>query len=98
MRKVIPKQDSVAVRLLEDVVSNKYYGVFGYKIKGFITRESFDSGNFYVATSRNITNGNRFCDYYGDNVNAVIEGLLSNNYEVYEFDTANDLFKWLAKD
>lgn len=100
--KQLPEQN---VTLVENVNSSKYYGVrekFEPYNKGFIARERYERGNFVIRCIDGLTNGNQWSklnDNGFETLEDVIEWLLKGiPFEVYEFDTAQELMRWLAED
>lgn len=94
MRKVVKSFDET-VTLLSDVSAGKYYGLIpnpnDETDKAFVVREQYESGDFIVLSLTELTNGN---DYRRD---SDLEFLLGCFSEIYEFDTAKELFKWLSE-
>lgn len=87
--------------LASEVSTDKYYGVKGsFSPKGFISRENFHSGNFIPRCSKCLTAGNNWPDFYSNCLTTVIIRMLESKneqYEIFEFDTAKELFAWLAE-
>lgn len=81
-----------------DVSLTKYYGILCCDSKGFISRTSYKHGNFIVYRETELTNGNYYIINYKtlkDAIEAIID---YHNSEVFEFNTAKELFAWLAKE
>lgn len=76
---------------------DKYYGMINLlNRKGFITRDEFENGCFKFTSCDFLTNGN----YYSKDIslNSLILSFIKSNCKVYEFDTYQELFLWLAKE
>ena len=102
MRTVVLKQKVVDVTVNE-ADKNKYYGVIvrpdlSSDKKGFITRERFDTGNFKLMGMDKLTNGNGWESFARPTLTDMLFDILSASYWVYEFDTWQELFKWLMSE
>lgn len=95
MKKVVnEKEKEVAISACN---VNKYYGFYSKNAscKGFIAREDFENGKFTAYCTEHITEGNNF-----DSTNTFedcLKMLVSRGFQVYEFDTYKQLFKWLSE-
>lgn len=101
MKKVVRKQQQA---FLEDVNPAKYYGIQdNNKYKGLIHKNEYTKGNYKAYCRTLITNGNGFLikckdPPVTDDLQVFIGAFLdSGSYTVYEFDTPQELFKWLAE-
>lgn len=70
--------------------------------KGFIIRTSFYDSNgkntYKLMSVNNFTKGNAFDSFNGFSLPGLIKEILKNgNFNVYEFDTPQALFKWLTE-
>lgn len=83
--------------VVEYVNEEKYYGIIARngKEKGFIARERFDCGNFMPRCLDSMTNGNQWEGYYTCTLVGTIRKLIVGGYRVVEFNTAEELFKWI---
>lgn len=91
----------------EEARINKFYGAqkISDNSKGFISRPYYKDGKFQIKTIDNITEGNNF-NYTGECNVTLLERLdtflkrilLHNQFNIFEFDTAKELFLWLAQD
>ncbi len=92
---------AVESQCVAQVVSNdKYYGIiqpFFTTKKGFICREKYDSGKYNTICSNVLTNHNYWDGYENDSLAGLINNLRSGDFTVYEFDTPQELFAWLAE-
>lgn len=99
MKKVLRTIPEQSFTLIDQVSEGKYYGV-NINYKSFIQQEGYCSGNFILKSSNKLTIGNYYDGqtYTGHKtINSLISSILSRGYEVYEFDTPEELFAWLAK-
>lgn len=97
MRKVIGQQEPKDVRLAEDVSDVHYYGAELDGQRGFILRTTWGgAGPYHVLASRGLTMHNHFDAMAGVTLRECVENLLADGNQVYEFDTPEELFKWLA--
>ena len=100
MRKVVESKESIAITPIADVDHEKYYGAgmegFVKEEKAFIIRENYDSGEFKVYVADEMTNGNALI-FQSRSLKDLIRTLMNESYEVYEFDTSTELFKWLSE-
>lgn len=85
-----------------EITDKKYYGILnsiGYK--GFILKESFDSSEFKILCINEITRGNSFGiqgKFSFVSLKETIKQAILSNCSVYEFETPQELFAWLAKE
>lgn len=96
MKKVV---QSTPVVTVDNVADNKFYGVLAKgDVKCFISRKDFNDGDFIVRSSRKLTQGNSYDSFNNNCLRTMITKLVEHeNFEVFEFDTAKELFKWLAE-
>jgi hypothetical protein len=97
MREVIVQKPDPKVVPIDEIALDKYYGVDMGGGRLFITRETFDKGNFTVRSTRNLTNANGYSGYSNPYLDGLIRMLVVNDYKVYEFDSFDDLALWLRK-
>lgn len=86
---------------LDEADETKYYGFVGsYGQKGFITQEHYNCGEFKVLSCEGLTNGNGFSHLNDNSLAGCIKKIIesSTKMTVFEFDTAPELFAWLAKE
>lgn len=74
---------------------NKYYGVEGFGQRGFITREQFRRGNYVLRCLKSITQANGWSISDAATLEKAINQALAQNWRVYQFDTYQELGKWL---
>lgn len=79
---------------------DKYYGVESAGIRGFITKkEYYRDGGFTIRAGRNITVGNCW-EGRGEEFDSLKDAIsywLNLKRKIYQFDTNNELFAWLAE-
>ena len=97
MKKVVIKIEA-SQTLLSKVSSEKYYGIVNKQgDKGLITRQDYESGDYLVYVADHITKGNGF-GYRKSNLKELLKVHVdSSMFQVYEFDTHKELFKWLSE-
>jgi hypothetical protein len=98
MKKVILKKQNDVVHI-EEVQNEKFYGVLpggDSSMRGFITRERFDEGNYTIRAINCLTNGNGWQSWSRTSLRTMIEALLAANKSVYEFDTFQELMEWVG--
>lgn len=87
-----------APRFVPDL--EKFYGVVCKGERGFITRQNYEEGRFKAIVSLDgVTNGNEFTptlDNPQTSLDGAIKFLIEKDYSVYEFNTARELYAWLA--
>lgn len=86
---------------LNEANLTKYYGfVDSDGQKGFITRENYDCGKFKVLGRKSLTNGNGYSHFNDDSLAGCIKKIIEppSKMTVFEFDTPQELFAWLAKE
>ncbi len=87
------------------VDNNKFYGIQQKKYrgndlgrKGFIQRQSYNSGNYRLSSIDGITRGNMWdTPRWQHNDLSILIRVLNDDpqgFNVYEFNTANELFTW----
>ena len=96
MKEVIKNNNEVVLN--NEVSEKKYYGVDTLeKNKGFILQRNYCQGEFYAICENSLTYGNSF-GWRGNSLKEVVEDILSSkNAVVYEFNTPQELFKWLSE-
>lgn len=96
MKKVTSNKNTVQV---SEVDISKYYGVRCEAWSGFICRQNYRNGKYRVRVSRLLTEGNRsFIDT--DSLADLVNGIITNytaTFEVFEFDTPQELYRWLSE-
>lgn len=96
MKKVVIKQELKEVSV-SNLSTDKYYGIKEVS-KGFISQSDYDSNRFIVLCVMGITLGNSWGSYSNcRSLKTLTEKLISDGFEVYEFDTYKELFKWLSE-
>jgi hypothetical protein len=104
MKQVHITSPSLPITMTSAVSKSKYYGiqqkVNGCK-KGFLHRERFNLGNYSIRCIDYLTEGNSWDipEWRSSELQVTIEILIKDErgFDVYEFDTAKELFLWLAK-
>lgn len=100
MKRVVQKVSNNLITAVKDVSIDKYYGVEYAKTDwcvGFVGKGRKHTDEFYVHSAFDVTDGNYLIFNSYGNLTKLIEGLLNNHCEVYEFDKATELWAWLAE-
>jgi hypothetical protein len=80
-----------------EVSDDKYYGMINaLGNKGFVVRANFEAGYYRMMSVEGFTNGNSYSSNY--NLTTLISKFTSDGCKVFEFDTYQELFKWLIED
>lgn len=79
---------------------NKYYGIeLDDGARCFVTRNAYRGGDYRVLCSKQLTEGNSVCNLINKtSLFDILQSALSNKYKVYEFDTPQELFRWVGTD
>ena len=96
MKKVIIDKDSATVSI-KSVTSTKYYGVSWGDKKGFITRENYRCDCFILVDSKGLTKNARTFNIDAPTLKECFNNAIDAGLDVYEFDTAKELFSWLSE-
>jgi hypothetical protein len=81
---------------LSQVDENLFYGVLINENKAFIIQENYRQGNFNtVNAGAGMTYSNGYAQR--SSLKDLIGFYLSSKCQVYQFDTAKELFAWLAE-
>lgn len=98
MKKVVAKLTIVPEISLNSVSTEKYYGFQRNDgAKGFLTSLAERPDMLLLAVS-GLTGGNSWNHLGAPTVQETIKNMLDKQvFEVYEFDTPQKLFKWLAE-
>lgn len=87
--------------LTSDATTEKYYGAAhrANNQRSFITRPDYFSQKGYrLACVGKVTQGNYYDAFDADTVSGILENVLKNgNFNIYEFDTPQELFRWLSE-
>jgi hypothetical protein len=90
-----PRKNNIVVST--ETAIYKYYGVcLGGPNRGFISRREFETGCFTVSSPYKLTGGNGWVHFDTQSLSTTIDKLIDNGNEVFEFDTFNDLMKWVG--
>ena len=79
---------------------DKYYGIVPPVLierRGFISRERYMGGKYNTLCRYGLTNHNHWDGFENDSLAGLINQLRRGNCTVYEFDTPQELFAWLAE-
>jgi len=96
--------ENQGIRAVEAVDTNRYYGVapdhgsFGPD-KAFITRTpggADDERPFYMAGTKSVTRGSYWGNTRSPSLEESVRQTLVEGHTVFEFETRDDLFTWLA--
>lgn len=97
--KIVVKQNNNIIVTPDKTSNEKYYGVrFANKLRGFISRDFYNHGDYTVKSLLGATNGNGWGHYSSHKLDELIYKLLDCLYCVYEFDDHKELGKWLLED
>lgn len=97
MKQVVTQSNTVNI---QNIDPEKYYGTFCDECgKGFVTRQDYEEGDYTILSVREVTKGNGFNQYNDILLFACLRNFLKakKSRKVFEFDTAQELFKWLAE-
>ena len=88
-------------KLSSEPNKHKFYGVsancsLNGGDRGFITRADYYDGKFIVVSSNGCTFGNGWVSLSGNTLSDVVSVSIDGGFYLYEFDTYQDLFLWLA--
>ena len=92
------KQIKIIVTPLNtDPNTDKCYGVKSdWGQTGFIIQSKHRQGDFHIVCSNGLTRHNNW-DLLADKaLSKTIENLLAKDFQVYEFDTPQEMYSWLA--
>jgi len=87
-------------KLSSNPIEKKYYGVADgkyYSSVGFITRTNYYDGNFIVISNGGCTHGNGWDCLKAPTLKKCVEEAVSRGFVVFEFETYQELFQWLAE-
>ena len=85
------------VSVSEVDAQSKFYGVQLDGLRGFITREKFEKGEFRPRCAEEFTNGNGWSNFSKGTLKELIECLIQKSYDIYEFDEFFELMKWVCR-
>lgn len=104
MKQVIKRtQDDVT--FVDEVNARFYYGVLevnyeGKSVqKGFIVQQAYRNGPFIAVCENSMTVGNNWDSYSCNTLEATVDAIIKSGCkkQVFQFDTAKELFAWLAE-
>lgn len=97
MKKVIFPDNTKTVNI-SNVTSQRFYGWEMRGTKGLIHAADYNRGGFKAYSPNYLTSGNAISipEDNGATLKSLIENLVKIA-EVYEFETAKELFKWLSE-
>lgn len=98
MKQVVTEIPTVDFILTSKISLSRFYGAEIPFFKGFIHRKD-DShfSNFKLYLVNNITTGNGIVSGEDPILSQCIKKVIDSGYKVFEFDTYQELFVWLAK-
>jgi hypothetical protein len=100
MKEIIASPPEVNFVLIQDaeIHSRNSYGVLlkGDDRRCFIAKDQLLSGFYRVKLAKDITSGNSF-GYQNPDLRSMIVEILSKGNQVFQFDTAKELYLWLAE-
>lgn len=87
---------------LEDAEIHKrnFYGVLIKGERAFIAKDSLFEGPhlpYRLKVAKDITSGNSF-GYVESNLRKMVTEILSKGHKVFQFDSAKELYLWLAEE
>lgn len=96
MRKVIKQNENVCVDV-NTADADKYYAAYRADIEavGFVTQEEHREGNYRFFAPTGITHGNGWSSFINKFLSDHLSQLINNGFEVYEFDTAREMFAFV---
>lgn len=92
---IIIGEENVPIVDVKMVSPQKYYGVSYSDSKGFVVRDEYENKNYRARLGRSLTKGNSW-NHQSDSLIVLIAAFLSDGYQVFEFNTYQELFRWLA--
>jgi hypothetical protein len=75
----------------------KYYAVEYNGIIGMITRREFEKDIYRVMCFDEITDGNEWDFYRHKYLSTVVKNLIEHGFEVFEFPSYGEMFRFLAR-
>lgn len=103
MKQVLLKTPPRNITTPRLVTADRYYGVqtttttTTTNSKGFVARKDFGCGEYRIHAINSLTEGNEWKSFskpiLSDTITAVLK---SEAFEVYEFETPQELMAWLA--
>jgi hypothetical protein len=97
--KQITHQEVATIQLSSNPNKHNYYAIASNKTTtsvGFITQTVFEKGDFIVISNGGCTYGNGWDQLTSKTLVGCIETALQRNFVVFEFETYQELFTWLA--
>lgn len=97
MRQVQLREEDKKITFVDQVLDQKYYGLLINDNRYFLMKK--DKNHYKIIDPNYILNSS-FDSHNGhcDNLSAVLEfWIKSYAYEVFEFNTSKELFKWLSE-
>ena len=99
MKRVVKQMTEETVHI-DQLSTDKYYGIQVRDEKGFIATSGYYSGQYQLRASDHLTIANQWADeQHFNNITQACKWWLDkqDNGQVYEFDTPKELFQWLAE-
>lgn len=98
MKDVVQRHNSEVTRVyVENANLNKYYGVDCDGEREFIMSPKYRSDEYRIICADGMTYGNCRYEHCEDkSLQGIIAAALNDGLKVYEFDSARELFKWMA--
>lgn len=82
---------------IADTSLNKFYGVKVFDDKCFIARRFYGFGEFTLLMPKELTNGNGIFNYDSLDLQEMLDNIIAQNNEVFEFSTFKELTEWLME-
>lgn len=80
----------------DEVHPSLYYGVIREGEKAFVTRTGYLDGEYVLRCKSSVTRGNGYPCFTSSSLRNLIEKVVSSGDPVFQFNTAEELFTWLA--
>lgn len=96
MKEVIIQKKTNTISTI-NVLRDKCYGIYYNYNKGFIYQESYRYGNYKTLARTDLTMGNSWTCLQYPLLIDIVEAAIEMGFKVYEFDTPQELFKWLSE-
>jgi len=103
MRQVIINEPIKKIVPYTSCAIDKYYGVLNYSFretqKGFICSTGYKNNTYRVVAIYGMTHFNGWSQFDGTGLQNIISAVIRSDakFEVFEFDTPQELFKWLSE-
>jgi len=99
MKLVVKEINSFPRVGINECSDDKFYGcclISVEKTKSFIVKDKFRGGTYVAMTIDGTTKGDYYLFPPQDTLLKTLESM-NDHFDIYEFDTAKELFKWLSE-